>query len=82
MTKPTRGRLDLVVEQPVQKAGGCGAQQVTLQRCAGCLILCKGLAALQIQLQLLPAVLGFEGNALPPPSPALQDPDCSISSPT
>ena len=70
----TMGRLDLVVEQPVQQAGGCGAQQVALQGCAGGLIPCKGLAALQVQLQLLPAVLGFMANALPPASATLQGP--------
>ena len=75
----TARRLDLVVEQPVQQAGGCGAQQVALQDCAGGLILCKSLAALQVQLQVLPAVLGFMGNALPPASSALQRPRQSIT---
>lgn len=70
----TMGRLDLVVEQPVQQAGGCGAQQVALQDCAGGLVLCKGLAALQIQLQLLPCVLGFMGNAVPLAPATLQGP--------
>ena len=67
------------MEQPVQQARGRDAQQVTLQGCAGGLILCKDLAALQVQLQVLPAVLGFMGNALPPASPALQGPRQSIS---
>lgn len=61
------------MEQPVQQASSCGAHKVALQGCAGPLIPRKQLAALQVQLQMLPAVLGFMCNELPLASPILQD---------
>ena len=73
MQEAVTSRLYLVVEQPVEQACGCGAQQVALQGCAGALLLCKQLAALQVQLQMLPPVLHFMCNELPPASPTLQD---------
>ena len=73
MQEAVTSRLYLVVEQPVEQACGCGAQQVALQGWAGALLLCKQLAALQVQLQMLPAVLHFMCNEVPPASPTLQD---------
>jgi hypothetical protein len=50
------------VEQAVEQAGGCGPHQVALQGCAGALILCKHLAAVQVELQVLPALLSLMPN--------------------
>ncbi len=66
-------RRYLVVEQPVQQVCGCGTHQVALQGCAGALVPGKQLAALQVQLQMPPAVLGFMCNDLPPAPPSLQN---------
>jgi hypothetical protein len=48
---------------------------VALQGCAGCLILCKDLAAMQVQLEVLPAVFCCMGYGITPAPPTLHAPN-------
>ena len=59
------------MQEPIHEGCGCCAYQVALQGCAGCLILCKDLAAMQVQLEVLPAVFCCMGYGITPTPPTL-----------